>query len=373
MNSFQKYLLLSLIIALLNAALILIFFAPRFDYTDTPQYISTIRNLAGDETAQVYPFRILKPMPILIGAALAPFVGAENTLVFQNIFFYFFSVVLIYFLINFLYHNPRQAFYGAVLYSTAYPMLAYGLASLTDLSGWFFFLLAALLSLIFLKKPSLKTAIFAGLVAGMGMLFKENVAAAPIFFASLVFIAGRFPLKEKLKYILVFGLAFILFPVANSIILYKIFSYSHLDTFRTVGVGGSGARGNLYMYTLPRILIEMGRVFLLGWVFIFLGAYKEFSQKGKERIRILLSFIPPSLSPFLWIAPHNRMLFIAFPILVLLGSFGLLRNLKDPRISLLVELGLLFLYIILNYAILEFLLNYGIYFWRFGDLSNPGL
>ena len=368
MTSFKKYLLIVLILALLNAVLILTFFFPRYDHTDTPQYISAIRNIAGDKSAEIASYRILKSMPIFIGVFLTNFTAAENTLIIQNIFFYLLFVVLVFLLVYRIYQNEKQAFYGSVLALTSYPMMAYGLTSLTDLSGWFFFLLSVLLSLNFLKNPSFKTAVLPGLVASFGMLFKESVAAAPIFFVSLVFIAANFSFKEKIKYSLIFGLAFIVFPAINSIILYNLFSYSYLDVFRAVGVGGEGS-SSIYMYTLPRIIIEIGRVFLIGWIFILLGALKELTIKNKERIKILLAFIPPSLSAFLWICPHNRILFIAFPVLVLLGSFGLMRNYKNPKVNFLTELGTLFLYVSLNYFILEFLLNYGIYFWRFGDLT----
>ena len=368
MTSFKKYLLLSLLVALINVVLVLAFFFPRYNHTDTPQYISAIKNISGDESAEISPYRILKPLPILIGAFLTNFTAAENTLIIQNVIFYFLFAVLIYLLVYKLYQSEKQAFYGAVLGITAYPALAYGLASLTDLSGWFFFLLSVLLSINFLRNPSLKTAALSGLAAGFGMLFKESVAAAPVFFASLVFIAANLSFKEKIKYILTFGSAFLIFPAINSIVIYNLFSYSYLDTFRAVGVGGKGVEG-FYMYTFPRILIEIGRVFLVGWIFILLGIKKEFAFWRKERILILLSFILSSLSVFFWCSPHNRMLFIGFPILVLLGSFGLLRNFKNAKVNLLSESGLLFLYVAVNYVILGLLLNYGIYFWRFGDLS----
>ena len=342
---------------------------PRLEHTDTISYVSTIKYLLGEPGGEVSLHRILNPMPMLIGAVLFPFTGGENALILQNVVFYILSILLVFFLVYRIYNNEKQAFYGTVLYMTAYPVLAYGLAAITDMSGWFFFLLSVLLSLNFLKNPSFKTAALAGLVAGFGMLFKENVASAPFFFVFLVFIATNFPLKEKIKYILVFGLVFLLFPIINSIVLYSNFSYFYLHAFQAGGTDVKSFEG-FYMYTLPRILIEIVRVFLIGWIFILMGAFKEFIFKNNERSKILLSFIPPALSGFLWYCPHNRILFIAFPILVLLGSFGLVRICKNPKISLLVELGLLFLYVAVNYIILEFLLNYGIFLWRFGDLSS---
>ncbi len=364
MTTFRKYLLLSLIIALLNATLLVVFFVPRFDHTDTPQYISTIKYVLGDPQGEVFATRILKPLPILIGALLSPIFKAETTLIVQNLVFYFFSVCLIFFLIYRLYHNEKQAFYGTVLYIAAYPMLAYGLASLTDMPGWFFYALSVLIALNFLKKPQLKTAFLSGFIAGLGMLFKESLIAAPIFFVGLIFIATRLLIKEKFKYILVFGAAFLFFPLINNIIMYKLYSYSYLDWFGAGGIHRKGLSG-FYMVSYLRIIIEIGRVLLIGWIFVLLGALKEFSIKNIGRIKILLALAVSSLSVFLWCYPHNRMIYIAFPILVLLGSFGLLRKYRNSKINTLTELGLLSMYILINYAILEFLLRYGAFLQQF--------
>ncbi|MDO8601093.1 MAG: glycosyltransferase family 39 protein [bacterium] len=358
MTNFRKYLLISLIFAAINAILLLVFFVPQFNHPDTLQYVSTIKHISGDEGSEISPFRILKPLPILIAVLLNPILSPENALVAQNVIFYFLSVWLVFLLVCKIYKNEKQALYGTILYGASYPMLAYGLAALTDLSGWFFFLLTVLLSLSFLKNPSFKTAFWPGLVAGFGMLFKESMAAAPLFFAGLVFIASPISLKEKFKYIFIFGSAFIIFPLINSIVLYKLYSYSYWDAFRLGGIDAEGIKG-FYMVSPLRIMIEIGRVLLIGWLFVFLGALKEFFSKNIERIKILFSFLPPSLSVFLWSYPHNRILFIAFPVLVLLGSLGLLRNYKNPRLNSLVEIALLSAYVLINYFILEFLLKYG--------------
>jgi len=356
MTSFRKYLLFALIVAVLNAVLLLIFFVPRFDHTDTQQYIATIDFVAGNPGGELFAHRILKPLPILIGALLNPVISAKNSLIFQNVIFYFLSVWLIFLLIYRFYQNEKQAFYGAVLYMGAYPMLAYGLASLTDLSGWFFYLFSILIALSFLKKPRLETALLSGFVAGFGMLFKENLAAAPIFFVSLVFIASRIPIKEKLKYIFAFGMAFLFFPLINTIVIYKLYSHSYLDWFR---MAWTHPANTLYWVGPFRIIIEIGRVLLIGWIFVLLGVLREVVLKNKERIKILLALLIPSLSFFIWSYPHNRIIFIAAPFIVLLGSSGLLRGWKNLKINTSVELVLLFLYLLINYAVLEFLLKYG--------------
>lgn len=356
MTNFRKYLLISLALAFLNAALLLIFFVPRLHHTDTREYVATIQYINGAPEGELFPHRILKPLPLLIGSLLTPILSPQNTLIFQNLIFYFLSAWLIFILIYRLYQNGKQAFYGTLLYVTAYPMLAYGLAALTDISGWFFYLLSAFIALNLLKKPQLKTAFWAGFAAGLGMLFKENAAAAPIFFASLIFIAVNLPIKQKLKYILIYGMAFIFPVLISGIIIYRLYSYSYLNWY---GAIWEHSTTGLYAYSVLRILIEGGRVLLIGWIFVLIGALKEFFFKNIERIKVLISFVPPSLSFFLWAFPHNRIIYIAFPLLVILGSFGLLRNFKNPKVNAFMEIFLLSSYVLVNYFILEFLLRYG--------------
>ena len=325
------------------------------------KYLFSIKYLAGEPGGEMVVYRFLKPLPILIGAALTPILKAENTLIFQNLIFYFLSVWLVFLLVYRLYQNEKQALYGTILYIGAYPMIAYGLASLTDLPGWFFYLWSSFVALGILKNPNLKIAFWAGLIAGFGMLFKENLGAAPIFFASFILIAVPLSFKEKIKYISVFGLAFLFFPFINSIIFYNLYNYSYWNWFRAGGIHAKGISG-FYMISFSRIMVEIGRVLLIGWLFVLWGILKEIILKNRERIKILFSFLPPSFSVFLfWVYPHNRIIYIAFPLLVMLASFGILRQGKNQILNNSIELALVFLYVLMNYAVLEFLLKYGIF------------
>jgi len=56
MNSFRKYLLISLILGLINAAILLVFFVPRFNHTDTISYVSTIKYVLGEPGGEVSLF-----------------------------------------------------------------------------------------------------------------------------------------------------------------------------------------------------------------------------------------------------------------------------------------------------------------------------
>jgi hypothetical protein len=368
MTSFKKYFLLALVFALLNAIFLLVFFVPRFNHTDSAQYISTIKYVLNRPDGEIILHRILNPAPIFIGVFFSFILDVKDVLIAQNIIFYFLSVILVFFLVFRIYNNEKQAFYGTVLYSTAYPMLAFGLASLTDLSGWFFYLLSIFIIFNLIKKPNLKTVFLSGLIAGIGMLFKENAAVIPIFFFSFVFLVLKLSLREKIKYLLVFGVAFICLPAINDIILYHFYSYSHYHAYRLGGFSPKNYN-TFYMVSWFRIIIELVRVFFVGWVFILIGILKDIFIKNTEKIKFLIVFILPSLSVFLWSFPHNRMMYIAFPILVFWGSFGILRSYKNLKINKLIEILLISIYILSNYAMLEFFLRYGFLFLRFGEFT----
>lgn len=61
MNSYPKFLLLSLIVTLLNGFLPLVFLVPRFDHTDTPLSIGIIKYVGGDSEDKLSLPIILKP------------------------------------------------------------------------------------------------------------------------------------------------------------------------------------------------------------------------------------------------------------------------------------------------------------------------
>jgi hypothetical protein len=357
MTIFRKYILLTFIVSLLNVLIILLFFVPRLNATDSAQYISTIQHVSGDSSATLYSYRILKPLPILIGVVLLPIMSAAQALILQNVIFYFATVLLIFLLINSVYKNEKQAFYGTVLFSTAYPVMAYGLSPLTDFGGWFFYILCIYLTIIFFNNPTYKKSFLIGFLGGIGMLFKENLAALLIFLPSFVLLCTHLTVKEKMRHILGFGVAFLSPIFISGIIVYRFFSYSMIQWYIDVSLHHEGS--SVYAYSPLRIIIEIGRIFSLGWVFFLVGVTKEIKTKNKERINLLISLVPSSLSFFLWAFPHNRIAFISAPLIVLLGSFGLVELFKKYKFSKYIEISLLLICVLTNYFLVEFLLKYG--------------
>lgn len=357
MTPFKKYLLLSLVFVAINAAVILVFFEPRYDNTDSPLYISAI-NFLSSGSGEFYPAIILKPFSLFLGVVLYPFFKPEISILVQNVIFYFLCSYLIFLIINKIYKNPKQAFLGVCLLSAAYPVMAYGLAILIDAGGWFFYLLGILFSLKFLEKQSIKNACLVGLISGLGMYFKEVSIIGVFFFTSIILIATGLTLKEKIKYIFFCGISFSALFLLKEIIIYCITSFNSLDWYFFAWKGIKITGKGFYYYTPLRITIEVFRAFIFGWVFFLIGFRKEMLEKNEQRAKILISFLIPAFSFLLWGWPHNRIMFAVLVPAVLLASYGILGR-KENFIK---ETILLSLYVGINYFFLDFLLKYGIYF-----------
>ena len=357
----KKYLILSFVFAFANALFLLLFYIPAKHFSDTDVYVSTIKSLSGDPSVLLSKTALIKPFYMVIGTLFHSFLDPEKSLILQNIIFYFLSALLIFLIVRKIYNNERQSFYSVVLYSAAYPMLAYGLAAIIDTGGWFFYLLCIWLSLALIKNVNLKRVFLIGIIAGLGMLFKESVAAFPIFFFSFTALVLNIAPREKIKTFCIFSAGFFIPIIISNLIIYKLFSYSMFGDFLISWqtVADNHPKGSFYSYSFFRIAIEIARVFFLGWIFVVLGAIKEYKEKNKERYKFILALILPSLSFLLWSFPHNRMAFISAPLIVLLGSFGLIRTGKNTKMNIFIELSCLVLYVAVNYFFLVFLLSYG--------------
>jgi len=336
----SKYFLILLLLAALNVAGILYFFGESMERSDTVRYVQTIEYFSGQ--AQQPSFAsLVKPLSMLTASVMAPFTTPRGALFLQNLILYFISVILVFKIIERLYFNRKQAFYGAVLFMTSFPVLTSGLAFLTDMTGWFFCLLVAYLTLRFYSSPSFKLALLAGLLSGIGFLFKESGVAGVVFFAFLLLFSKKFPWKEKIQYGFVLSL-FTIIPILLSVFwIASVFDYSYVDWYAQHLALESEAKD----YTILGITKELLIMFLLGWFFVIRGIKKEWKEV-MERKPILLAMIPLFLTGFLWPMPVARVFFLGVLPLLLLASRGLLFPGKAW-----LEASMLSLFIIVNYSL----------------------
>lgn len=331
-----------------NAAIDVLFFSRRAYLPDVAEYEGCVKYLASNAPAICPPYRILKPLPILIASFLSHLgIPAQDALLLQSIAFYFASTWLMFLFVRALYGDEYQAALAGLLYAGAYPMVAYGLTPLTDVSGWFFVVLCASLAWRSYIAPSLYLAFAGGFAAGLGTLFKESSTSGLV--AILCAIAfNNLPKTKKAKFICIAALPFCLIFAANSILIYSLFRYSYFDWYLDAIKSASG----YYYYSLARTLVEILRVLSIGWIFFAVAVAEELLERSK-RVRFYIAIFLSSLTILFWPFLHNRIMFVAAALLIPLASRGLV---AFGRKNALLYLAL---YFVLNYLFFEISLEYG--------------
>lgn len=146
----NKYLIFALIFAVLNMAAIIFIFGFR-TYGDTVSYVDAINWFQGKDVRVVDPWVVLKPLGILMALPFE-FLGAGAGLIAQNIVFYLLSTFLIFKIADLIFNDKKQAFLASLFFVTITQVLEVGLAYLTDMGAWFFYLLSIYLTLLYLAK-----------------------------------------------------------------------------------------------------------------------------------------------------------------------------------------------------------------------------
>jgi hypothetical protein len=336
----KKYFFILFIFSLLSILILNIFLQPfviPFN-SDSEGYLETARYFLGQiESGSIqYPQRLLKPLEPLLAGAVSYIFDFGPAFNFINSLFYFFIGFIIFHIIKLLFNDDRQALIGAILFLTSYPMLQYGIAFMTDLGGWFFFALSVYLTLLFLKRPSYKLIIINGLISAIGFLTKEYVAPAGVFLVICLFLIYKGKLTQKIKYLVVYAVYFLIIFAPWQLFIYLKFHYSYYDWWRLGYFVSSG----FHESPIRLIIKSLGATFLLGWIFVFYGLLK-FRQVAKENQKIIGILVFSSFSFLLWPTASSRIFYVIGLSLSILASWGLTRFLNSKhRVNYIILLGI---------------------------------
>lgn len=177
---------------------------------DTQIYLSQINFYQGEATQTDQDrLRSFKPFYGVVGAALSNVMTDEQALATINIVFYFGLLIFSFYFLRELGFKDKFAMIGAAWVGTGYPVLKYGLAMLTDISGWFFAVATITIFLIGLRKQNSYFLIIASIVGFVGSLCKETgvlgLAFAGLYLGLLfVFTKKWIHIKNMLKVLLPF-------------------------------------------------------------------------------------------------------------------------------------------------------------------------
>jgi len=316
-------------------------------YGDTEGYINTIHGFLGEEELEVFPW-VLRPLgPFL--AMPFEFLGEGAGLIVQNVIFYLLCAFLIFKIVDLIYHNKKQALFASFFFVTATSVIESGLAYLTDMGAWFFYILSIFLTLLYLKNRNEKLIILNGFLSGIGILMKENGGLGILFFGLMILLSAGFSAREKIFKIIRFGIFFLIPIVILQILTFKYFQFTSLDWY-LVGKPILDEEG-LLLVSL-RYFGQFFRVLGILWIFFFIGLWREWREKNWERTKIYLALIPSSFSFFLWsIAAGGRVVFIFAPLGILLGTYGLsfLDNKLGKKRGTLMIVSLILAVLFVNY------------------------
>lgn len=315
----NRFLTLALIFAVLNAVAIFAIFGFK-RYGDTVDYVNLIHWFSGEGDGFEVA-RILRPLgPFL--ALPFEFLGDGAGLIAQNVLFYFLAALLVFKIVALVFTSKKQALFAVLFFITATPVIESGLAYLTDMGAWFFYLLSLFLTLSYLKNKDEKLVILNGFLSGIGVLMKENGGLGAVFFGLMILFSREFNIKEKIMKIMKFGAVFLVPVMALQFFAYQQFHYTSLDWYLK---HSSGAPEEGIMMTLFRYFGQLFRILGILWIFFLVGFWREFKERNWSRIKIFLALVPASLSFFFWeVAGGGRAAFIFAPLGILIASHGLI-------------------------------------------------
>ncbi len=148
-------------------------------FSDTPQVVTGTDNQF--ETLADEPWKTFKPLYMVLAALLTVFVHPYVAILSINLLLFVGLTFLTYAFLRELGFRTRFAGAGALWVVFSYPMLKYGLALGTDISGWFFSVATIVLMLRAVRTDDIRLVVLASLVGFLGSLGKETGAMGLIF------------------------------------------------------------------------------------------------------------------------------------------------------------------------------------------------
>ncbi len=332
--------------------------SPRVWSGDTPTYttaIETLKSFLGGEAVSldtITATRLLTaPLMLLASYGVGSLIGDyASGMLFVNVALYLISIPVFYEIVRLVYRDKKVAFIASVLYITNWCLFSFGTTYLSDMGGWFFFLLTTLFGLRYYRDTEVKKWLIYGVLSAIvGVFFKEY---GGLGIMSLVLLIGisNLPMRRKVEEVVIAGGAFGLALIAYHTWFYLQFAYSYFDWYGyNQGAYAGENPTSSDMNNLVTLVKVVALIFLAGWPLFLIGLWHEwraFTQGTRERAYILLALLPASLMFLAWPAFTQRVAFIFIPWVAMVAAFGLTR-IPQQKIALLLMVS----YIVMNYHV----------------------
>ncbi|KND49437.1 MAG: hypothetical protein AB198_00615 [Parcubacteria bacterium C7867-003] len=337
----KKYLVILLAVNILTIILAFFWVGPYSVRTDTDHYVNQINVMRGDVEVddlegpfkEMYYYKIYKPIYGLLSVWPLGSLEPLNVILFLNIIFLVGLTISSYYLFKHLGFEEKFSFYGAVWVATGYPVFKYGLALVTDISGWFFAVLSILVFLYGVKSNRLNLVILASLVGFVGSISKETGVLGLLFCGLyLLFHYRDYTFSKFLKVLASLCAPFLILQITLMLIMSKLNASSLFEWVKF--------NYRIFFedfYKLKYFLTNEFLAFGLVWVFACLGFYfllREKFWQDREKFILLLSAILATSAVLLWPVFYYRILFIQLIFVMPLGLYGARKILNKYEQSL---------------------------------------
>ncbi len=315
----HRFWLSLLAIALVMTASIRLSTMPLSISSDTVGYAQTADLLLGNDV-EVNGARYLKPLAPAFVAVLS-LTGLDTTtaVVVQSVLLFFALGFTVYWFGYLLLGSRSAGFVMAVVITTSFPMVKYGLDYLTETGAWtlYFLSLAGMVKWYQTQSAPWLWFICATLLAGV--MWKEYAVLAGLTFFLLICFHPVVDVRSKI-HTLIQSAALICVPWAIwQHHVYTAYQYSYLD-WMTIG---AAPEAYVTMYTVPAVVKSVFVLLGIGWLYVYLGVrrYSEMPQAVQFFIKIMLI---PAFGFLLWGYVSSRLFFALVPLAAIFATVGVL-------------------------------------------------
>ncbi|HYW01349.1 MAG TPA: hypothetical protein VE862_07755 [Candidatus Acidoferrum sp.] len=226
-------------------------------YPDSASYIKTALFFEGQisraELGNAY-FRLLRPVVPLVASLLNHVIGIEASFAVFNAVLWFASSLLMFKLTEMLTERTDAAFVATSFFTASIPILLYGGAVLTDMSGYFFALLGTYLILkLDLGRATYVKVIASSFVVALGVLSREFAASVVVTLVIWVLLTRGSWRRVVLMTLIVVAIAFA-WSTAVGISYNSWLSYNVLNASQNAAFESQNAPLALRLWTWIRTI-----------------------------------------------------------------------------------------------------------------------
>lgn len=289
---------------------------------DTFGYVQQIEHFSNPEIPldQSAVVRDFKPFYGIFGAFLVPVVDPETAILILNVSFLIGLSILFFLFLKIIGFQELPAFIGTLWLIFGYPLLKYGLALGTDISGWFFAVLAAYVGYYGIISRKFLPLILASVFGFIGFLSKETgVLGLGFVGLSLLFTLKRESLSFFLKQLISLSLPFLILEGWYMGSIVSRGGVTFFDWYKINAEGIQSYQTFFYLFWIEGSTFSI--LLLFGLVAIFF-AIKTKEIFAKKWLSIYLPLFVVSLPVFMWPIYISRIMYVQFLFVIPLALYG---------------------------------------------------